>query len=274
MKIWEILEEGVNDQFLYHGVPDGQVANAILKSGFIKPNEVHQLDRKYDDDDNIIDEPDVISLSRDQYLRFPYGNAVAQFVVDRDALKRAGIKVKPAAGVGYGKSEKEERVWTPIPVKAPFVVAIQYDPELKIPPAFLKKAAEAGVKIEPWRKGGRNPNIQPADPTPQPQTDYTDIKKLKIHHNGYTSGTPPVKTPPTEWYIGYNKPGGFIDMLTVRSRDKNYIQKLYTQIKDRVAKGLSFDDLLPATQQRKDWKRGRSEVIPGDPDWQDPTKNS
>jgi hypothetical protein len=273
MKIYEILEEGVNDQFLYHGVPDGQVASAILKSGFIKPNEVHQLDRKYDDDDNIIDEPDVISLSRDQYLRFPYGNAVAQFVIDRDALKRAGIKVKPAAGVGYGKSEKEERVWTPIPVKAPFVVAIQYDPELKIPPAFLKRAAEAGVKIEPWRKEGRNPSIQPADPTPQPQNKYTDIKKLKIHHNGYTSGIPPVKTPPDEWYIGYNKPGGFIDMLTVRSRDKNYIQKLYPQIKDRVAKGLSFDDLLPATQQRKDWKRGRSEVIPGDPDWQEPPKN-
>lgn len=272
MKIWEILEEGVNDQFLYHGVPDGQVANAILKSGFIQPNEVHQLDRKYDKDWNTIDEPDVISLSRDQYLRFPYGNAVAQFVVDKNALVRAGIKVKPYAGVGYGKSEKEERVWTPIPVKAPFVVAIQYDPELKIPPAFLKKAKEAGVKLEPWRKEGQNVNAQPINRGPRPQDEYTDIKKLKIHNNGYISGTPPQKTPPTEWYVGYNKPGGEIDMLSTRSKDKAYIQKLYTQIKDRVAQKLSFDDLLPAEQHRKDWKTGRRQIVPGDPDWKEPVK--
>jgi len=268
MKIWEILDEGVNDQFLYHGVPDGPTVMQILKSGYIKPQEPFDFDRDMDKERG---EESVkrISLTRSQYLRFPYGHGVAQFVIDKNALRTHGYKVVPKVGaMMHYKYETEEQVYKPIPVQAPFVVEIQYDPNLKIPRGFLDRAKTMGVKVTPWREEGQNPLAKPpADPGPQPQNDYTDLKKLKIHNNGYISGTPPKKTPPTEWYVGYNKPGGSIDMLSDRSKDKAYIQKLYAQIKDRVAKGLTFDDLLPASQYRKEWKRGYSQIHPGDPDW-------
>ena len=48
MKIWELLDEGVNDQFLYHGVPDGPTMMKILKSGALKPQEPFDFDQDMD----------------------------------------------------------------------------------------------------------------------------------------------------------------------------------------------------------------------------------
>ena len=184
MKIWELLNEGVNDQFLYHGVPDGPTMMQILKSGKLKPQEPFDFDQDMDQQRG---EKSVkrISLTRNQYLHFPYGHGVAQFVIDKDALRRAGYKVVPKVGaMMHYKYETEEQVYKPIPIQAPFIVEIQYDPDLKIPRGFFDNAKAMGVKISPWRKEGRNPNVKPAaDPGPQPQNDYTDVKKLKINGN-------------------------------------------------------------------------------------------
>ena len=263
MRAEEFILEAVGGNYLYHGVPDGPTVMRILKSGYIKPHEPFQFDQDPDDP-----EPKNISLSRSQYLRFPYGHAVAQFVVDKDALTRAGIIARPKVGaMMHYKYETEERVYKPIPVRAPFVVAIQFDPNLKIPKAFLNHAAKLGVKVEPWRRQGENPNQQPQVNKPQPQTEYTNPKKLRISGNGYTYGNPPKRVEPTEWWISYDTGSGTSEVIGPRSKDKAYIQKLFPQIKDRVAKGLTFDDLLPADQYRKEWKRGYSQVHPGDPDW-------
>jgi hypothetical protein len=263
MKLLELLQEAVGGNYLYHGVPDGPTVMKILKSGSIKPQEPFQFDQ---DPNN--PEPKNISLSRSQYLRFPYGHAVAQFVVDKDALARAGIIAKPKVGAMMDyKYETEERVYKPIPVRAPFVVAIEFDPNLKIPKAFLNHATKLGVKVEPWRRQGENPNQQPQVNKPQPQTEFTDPKKVKIMGNGYTYGNPVKKVEPTEWYVAYETRPGSYHLIGPRSKDKTYIQKLFPQIKDRIAKGLTFDDLLPADQYRKEWKRGYSEIHPGDTDW-------
>jgi hypothetical protein len=266
MKISELLKEAVGGNYLYHGVPDGPTVMKILKSGYIKPQEPFQFDQ---DPDN--PEPDNISLSRSQYLRFPYGHAVAQFVVDKDALTRAGIIAQPKVGaMMHYKYETEERVYKPIPVRAPFVVAIEFDPNLKIPRSFLNHATKLGIQVTPWRKEGQNPLAKPpADPGPQPQTEFTDPKKVRIMGNGYTYGNPPKRVEPTEWYVAYEDRPGHYHLLGPRSKDKTYIQKLFPQIKDRVAKRLTFDDLLPQDQYRKEWKWGYSEIQPGDPDWKE-----
>jgi hypothetical protein len=268
MQIWELLNEGVNDQFLYHSVPDGPTVMQILKSGFIKPQKPFDFDREMDRQRGV-KSVNRISLTRSQYLRFPYGHGVAQFVIDKNALRRAGYKVVPKVGAMMDyKYETEEQVYKPIPVKSPFVIEIQYDPNLKIPKSFLDRAKTMGIKVSPWRKEGSNPNIKPPEnPGPQPQTEFTDVKKLKINGNGYTYGNPPKKVEATEWYVGYSLGDGEIEMLSPRSTDKAYIQNMYKQIKDRVAKGLTFDDLLPARQFRKEWQRGYSEIHPGEKDW-------
>jgi hypothetical protein len=163
------------------------------------------------------------------------------------------------------KYETEEQVYKPIPIKAPFVIEIQYDPNLKIPKSFLERVASLGIKVSPWRKEGQNPNVQqkPADTGPVPQNKYTNPKKLKI---GYMGGM--------GWYVGYANNDGTSEILGPSSEDKAYVQNLYKQIKDRVAKKLSFDDLFPARQFGKDWKSGEHEIRPGQKGWKEPTKNS
>ena len=268
MKIWELLDEGVNDQFLYHGVPDGPTMMKILKSGALKPQEPFDFDQDMDQENGEESIPR-ISLTRNQYLHFPYGHGVAQFVIDKNALRQHGYKVVPKVGaMMHYKYETEEQVFKPIPIKSPFVVEIQYDPDLKIPRGFFDHARATGVKITPWRKEGKNPLAQSTDDTgPQPQNDYTDPKKLQIHDNGFTSGNPPRKTAPTEWFVAYETEPGSYTLIGPRSKDKTYIQKLYPQLKDRVAKKLDFSGLIPADQYRKEWKRGYSQIHPGDPDY-------
>jgi hypothetical protein len=265
MRAKEFIPEAVGDNYLYHGVPNGPTVMKILQSGYIKTHEPFEFDQ---DPNN--PEPKNISLSRSQYLRFPYGFAVAQFVIDKDALQRAGIIAKPKVGaMMHYKYETEERVYKPIPVRAPFVVEIQFDPNLKIPKSFLDHAAELGIKVTPWRRQGKNPNQQARVNKPRPQTTYTDPKKLQISGNGYSYGKNPVKkVEPTEWRIAYDNDDGTSRLIGPQSKDKAYIEKLFPQIKDRVAKGLTFDDLLPQDQYRKEWEHGYSQVYPGDHDWQ------
>jgi len=266
MKIYEILAEGVNDQFLYHGVPDGRTMMQILKSGALEPQEAFEFDSDMDQD-NDEESPDRISLTRNQYLHFPYGLGVAQLVIDKNALRKHGYKVIPKVGAGmHYKDETEEQVYKPIPIKAPFVVEIQYDPDLKIPRGFFDNAKAMGVKVTPWRKEGRNPHVQGDGSGPRPQNEYTDPEKLRIGNNGSSVG------PATDWYVSYKVPhpfypDGVYEPLSPRSRDKEYIQKLYNQIKDRIVKKLTFDDLLPARQFSKSWGSGHNEIHPGEKGW-------
>jgi hypothetical protein len=264
MRAFEFITEAVGGNYLYHGVPDGSTAMAIIKSGFIKPNEVHQLDRKYDDEENI-DEPDVISLTRDQSLRFPYGNAVAQFVVDKDALIRAGIKVKPEAGVGYGKSEKEERAWTPIPVKPPFVVAVQVDPNLleEIPKPFLSKLKKLGVRVEPWKNFK-----EPVDP--KTTKKVSNAKGKPVGPDWKQLYLDSAFDPPQ--YTLYYKIPGWTYGKEIRPflymSDKDFAKKILKLVQDRTRNGQGIKDIqarFDQDQHSKTWKKGNTRLSPGDP---------
>lgn len=255
MRAQEFIIEAVGGNYLYHGVPDGKTVAAILKSGFIKPQPVFDFDRNPDDDSEEANPP-VISLTRDQRLRFPYGRGVAQFVIDKDALTKSGIIVKPKVGAMYGRSESEERSWTSIPVKAPFVVAVQYDSKLKVPPAIIKHFQELGVKIEPWK----SVVAKSADNAPKeipPAQDYTDPTALKLKSQDFFGDT--------VWTIYYNTGGGGkIIQPYYLIKDEVVAKKAYAAIKDRIAKGLSFDDVLPQSQYGKSWSKGEYEIKPGD----------
>jgi len=256
MRALEFIVEAVSGNYLYHGVPDGKTVSAILKSGFIKPQGVFDFDRNPDDDSEEAN-PDVISLTRDQRLRFPYGGGVAQFVVDKDALTQAGIIAKPKVGIGYGRTESEERVYKPIPVKAPYVVAVQYDPKLKVPPAIVTHFKELGVKIEPWRSFAEPKTTEPNAPKEiPPAKKYTDPKKLELKTDNYTN----------TWTIAYrNTPtSGSIIQPYYMIDNEAVVKKAYAAIKDRISKNLSFDDLLPQNQYGKNWSKGSYEIKPGD----------
>jgi hypothetical protein len=261
MRFYEIIEEGVNDQFLYHGVGDGKTVMAILKSGFIRPDEAFDFDIDQDIAQGKTPK-DRISLSRSQYLRFPYGKAVAQFVVDKNALRKHGYKVEPVVGAMIQhKGETEEQVYKNIPVKAPFVVAIQYDPDLKIPKGFFDHAKASGVRIEPWKKEGTRYSKSDEPTGPKPATKYTDPDKLKLTSHKFLGNT--------VWDIMYDMGDGSSKVIHpyYLNKDGDATTKAYTAIKDRIAKGLSFDDLLPQSQYKKDWKRGEYEIRPDDPEY-------
>jgi len=255
MRANEFIIEAVGGNYLYHGVPRGETVSAIIKSGFIQPHEQFEFD--CDDPTNHKLCPPVVSLSRDQLLRFPYGGAVAQFVIDKDALTRAGIIAKPQVGTAYDRSESEERVYKAIPVKAPYVVAIQYDPKLKVPKPILDYAQQVGIRMEPWKQ--INPRATDDNQTPKikPATEYTDPKALKLKSQDWFGDI--------VWTISYDKgTSGNIIQPYYMVKDEIAVKKAYTAIKDRIAKGQSFDDLLPQSQYGKTWSRGRTELKPGD----------
>ena len=257
MRATEFIIEAVGGNYLYHGVPRGGTVSAIIKSGFIKPQPVFDFDRNPNDDSEEANPP-VISLSRDQTLRFPYGNAVAQFVIDKDALTQAGIIVKPKVGTGAGRSESEERAYKPIPIKAPYVVAIQYDPKLKVPKPILDYAQQLGIRMEPWKSikpqaatdDDQNPKIAPA-------TEYTDPNALKLQSQDWFGDI--------VWTISYDRgTTGNIIQPYYQVKDEIAVKKAYAAIKDRIAKSQSFDDLLPQSQYGKTWSQGKREIKPGD----------
>ena len=203
MRAKEFITEYVGPNLLYHGVPNGNVVNRILKSGVIKVNEPFELDAEKEKEAGIEPVPR-ISLTRDQYLHYPYGGGVAQFVINRDALKQHGYKITPTVSAGMpGKYEKEEQVYKNIPVRSPFVIELQYDPEIKIPKPFLLRAKELGIKLSPWRQEA----IQYVSDEPKPTKNKYDPNKLTTRGNSYSSFDPitnkRIHSPATEWYVGY-----------------------------------------------------------------------
>lgn len=271
MKISEILAEAVGDNFLYHGVPDGRTLTQILQSGALQPMPPFDFDNQGGDDNP---DPDRISLTRNQYLHFPYGHGVAQIVINKDALRKAGYKVVPAVGAMiHYKGETEERVFKPIPMRSPFVVEIQYDPKLKVPKTFLARAQGAGIRLSPWRKTSKNYSNPKQDNAIYYQDEYTDPDKVVILDNGgRIGGDNPRIIQPTNWKVAYKTDPSTYRRLSPESNDENYIKDLFVKIRDRVAKGWTWDDLLPQSQYGKTWSQGYYEIPHGSPKWKEPTK--
>ena len=262
MRFYEIINEGVNDQFLYHGVPTGNTVMKIIKSGFITTSEPFEFDYDKEVEQGKIPK-DRISLTRSQYLRFPYGGAVAQFVIDKDALKKHGYKIEPAVGAGVShKGETEEHVYKNIPVRLPFVVAIQYDPEIEIPKVFFNKVKSLGIKLQPWRKQSAAASADSNKKQPKPASKYTDPNRLELDSEKWFGDI--------VWTIRYkigDTGGGTIIHPYYLNKNENVTKKAYHAIKDRIAKGLTFDDLLPSDQYNKNWKKGEYAIQYGDPEY-------
>ena len=166
------ISEAVTDNYLYHSISSIDTFRKIINTGEIKPKTPIEYE------ENDIEMP-VISASRNQYYRFPYGGGNIQFVIDKDALKHSGYKVKPYSySQHYGsnqtastdnvlhKQETEEQIFPfkghGIPVKQPYIVGIQMNPKFKdtpeleeiqklsksvnIPVSFMKTAARPSAK--------------------------------------------------------------------------------------------------------------------------------
>jgi hypothetical protein len=277
MKIQELLNEAVGGNYLYHGVRDGSIVNQILKSGSILPQMQFDFDCEDPEDKTIC--PDVISLSRDQFLRFPYGDAVAQFVVDKDALKRSGIIAKPQVGARYYKQEAEERVFKPIPVKAPYVVAIQYDPGLKIPQSVIDRAKASGVRVEPWKSVKKDPQ------EPEYDVNYDANRGRKLEDrikNILAKGVKPLP----DWRqikitdfgdsasIYYNIPEWTygVDIQPFTFIPKNFAKKILPQLQQLTKNGQSIRPLMnkyAVRQYDKTWKQGKYQINPGHPKYKE-----
>lgn len=290
MKIWEILQEAVGGQYLYHGVPDGQTMSRILKSGKILPMEVFDFDRDAEMARNGGKEPlPRISLTRDQYLHFPYGDGVAQFVIDRDALKRSGYKIRPTVGAMIAsKAETEELVYKPIPLTPPFVVSIQYDPALKVPKSFIDKIRDTGIKIEPWRKTkSRDQEQEPEYDLNYSRDSYSEddpeslvVKIRDILDNG-TDPLPDwrqldLETDATGSSIYYKIPGWTrgIDIQPFKMIDnEDFAKRIFAQLQQLTKDGKSIRPIMNKYAQKqfgKDWKQGKHQIRPGSPGYKNP----
>ena len=276
MRANEFIIEAVGGNYLYHGVPKGDTVTAIIKSGFIKPQEVFDFDRNPNDDSDEANPP-VISLSRDQRLRFPYGEAVAQFVIDKDALIRAGIIAKPKVGTGYGRIESEERVYKPIPVKAPYVVAIQYDPALKIPKSILDYAKQSGIKMGPWQPVKQTASEPEYDINYPNRVDSSeedlDVKITNILKTG-TEPLPDWKSimiddGPGWSTIYYDIPGwsNGIAIQPFKFISPDLAKQILPQLQQLTKAGQSIRSVMnkyALIQHGKNWKQGIHRIYPGD----------
>lgn len=170
MRLAEFVTEAVGGDYIYHSVAQPNQIWNILRKGVIKP-ELSETDEEGGW------EIPVISASRNQYYRYPYGGGSIQLVLDRNALRQAGFKVFPfsymqfynqADGTGptasnpMYKQETEERIYHPkgigIPVKKPYVVGIQIRKELmdKVPEGLLKLISDAGLTLTPMKDDPTN----------------------------------------------------------------------------------------------------------------------
>jgi len=172
MRANEFIIEAVGGDYIYHSVAQPNQIWNILRKGVIQPH-------LSDTDEEGGWEIPVISASRSQYYRFPYGGGSIQLVLDRNALRQAGFKVMPfsymqfynqpdgtgptASNTMY-KQETEERIYHPngigIPVKKPYVVGIQIRKELmdKVPEGLLQLINDSGLELttmknDPTNKG-------------------------------------------------------------------------------------------------------------------------
>ena len=165
------ISEAIADNYLYHSIESIETFRKIINTGEIKPKTPIEYE------ENDIEMP-VISASRNQYYRFPYGGGNIQFVIDKDALKHSGFKVKPYSYAQHytptkstsknelHKQETEEQIFPfkghGIPVKQPYIVGIQINPKFKdtpeleeiqklsksvnIPVSFMKTATKPAAK--------------------------------------------------------------------------------------------------------------------------------
>ena len=121
MKSVEFVTEAVGGDYIYHSVAQPNQIWNILRKGVIQPH-------LSDTDEEGGWEIPVISASRSQYYRFPYGGGSIQLVLDKNALRQAGFKVLPFSYMqfynqpdGTGptasnpmyKQETEERIYHP-----------------------------------------------------------------------------------------------------------------------------------------------------------------
>ena len=170
MKSVEFVTEAVGGDYIYHSVAQPNQIWNILRKGVIQP-QISETDEEGGW------EIPVISASRSQYYRYPYGGGSIQLVLDRNALRQAGFKVLPFSYMqfynqkdGTGptasnpmyKQETEERIYHPkgigIPVKKPYVVGIQIRKELmdKVPEGLLKLISDAGLTLTPMKDDPTN----------------------------------------------------------------------------------------------------------------------
>ena len=170
MRAKEFIIEEVGGDYIYHSVSTPNQIWNILQKGEIEPN------LSVTDEDGGWEIP-VISASRSQYYRYPYGTGGVQLVLDRSALRRAGYKVfpfsymqfygnpdgtKPTSSNAMYKQETEERIFHPrgigIPIKSPFVVGIQFRKELieKIPKKLLDLIAEKELTVSSMKHDPTN----------------------------------------------------------------------------------------------------------------------
>jgi hypothetical protein len=170
MRANEFIAEAVGGDYIYHSVAQPNQIWNILRKGVIQPH-------LSDTDEEGGWEIPVISASRNQYYRFPYGGGSIQLVLDRNAIRQAGFKVMPFSYMqfynqldGTGptasnpmyKQETEERIYHPrgigIPVKKPYVVGIQIRKELmnKVPEGLLKLINDSGLELTTMRNDPTN----------------------------------------------------------------------------------------------------------------------
>jgi hypothetical protein len=278
MRYREFITEGVGDNYLYHSVASGATMMQILKSGYILPQEPFDFDRDQDikSSGKALDR---ISLTRNQFLHFPYGHGVAQLVIDKNALRKSGFKIVPKTGAGMNyKNETEEQVFKPIPVKLPFVIAIQYDPRVKIPKNILNQTKNLGIRLEPWRQttktkdnetetGPLDPKINPNKLFIQPLAPYEINGEIlpdcltPIGSHGNEKEKFGKERTPTKWQIIYKDSENTETEISPKYNNKKTADSILTKILDRISQGKGFDDVL-GRQYRKTWTQGRQEIPP------------
>lgn len=271
MKINEILTEAVGQDLIYHSPGSGSIARQIMKSKKIKMSEPYWAD-------NLDDDRDSISATRNQFLRFgapPYGSPV-QFVLNRSALRQSGWQVKPVrsggtftdnpGSVGH-KEETEERIWhprnLPIPLKAPWVVGIEVDPSRPAPADFLALANKLKLPVLNMR------SYKPLPPKPQPQYQSDAVKKyvaknfkIDVQDDWGANAVPGRKL----YSLYYHRPRGEIEgfhsLYEVPSLAM--VQTAKNLIIQRSKKGLPIDDIVDV-QSIPDFEGGDESLRITDP---------
>jgi hypothetical protein len=286
MKIQEIISEAVSDNLLYHSVHSGDVVSKIFKSGAIKVQPAHELD--CDDPEDLEMCPPVISFSRDQYYRF--GDGIAQFVVDKSALRNAGYKVKPLVGRGFYKAEAEERVFKDIPLRLPFVVAVQFDPKVKVPPSISKQLKELGIKLIPWRPARDDQSSPEYDLNKYDNDMTTDEPEFDSHVDTYNAVKNLIKAgiePLPDWKrIQINKGPGWstiyykIDGWTAGFSIAPFefinpakAEEISRELQQLTKSGQSILPVIKKyskVQTGKSWKQGKHQIRPGEPGYVEP----
>jgi hypothetical protein len=112
----------------------------------------------------------------------------------------------------------------------------------------------------PWGQASVSKTANADAPkTIPPAREYTNPNALKLKKQDWRGDV--------DWTITYDTGGGRSNIIQpyYMVKDENTVKAAYNAIKDRISKGLSFDDLLPQSQYGKNWSKGAYEIKPGDP---------